>query len=242
MRIPFAVSEDSAALQREALEKANAGKVLDLQAHTREIGRAQVVRLVDIRHVTQLAKDLQTQLHVSHLSDHQCFERLERLGWPGQELSQCEHVLRMVDAWDEMVAAVQDRMKAPNCIGGPSLLKQLSEVWTAISKLGGQYVEIQNRARSASGLISAFADRLASDARLETMPGLRRGLASVLGDPAVRKSLEELGAELPPLESSCGSHPAPVVADKHSRLREAGGNYSCQGGFAVCWPTVRITV
>ena len=195
VRVPFAVADDSEALQHELLAKVDVSKVQSLQARVQEILQAKVARLADIRHVTQCARDLQKQLQVDQV------ERLGRVGWPQKQLAHCEYVLSLVDAWDDLLAQVHDRMKTPNSIGGPALLKQLATTWSGLVKLGVQYSEVHDRARRSAGLVSAFADRLANDARLETMSGLRRGLASVLGDQSIRHSLENLGAELPPLET-----------------------------------------
>ena len=224
-RIPFAVPADSVA-QREVLKKSDLSEVQALQHRVNEILQAREIRLADFRHVAQWAGDLQKQLH---LADHE-IERLSRVGWPRKELSHCQQVLRMVDAWDELLAEVHLRMKTPNSIGGPTLLRQLAEAWTAIANLGKKYREIQDRARSAAALISALADRLASDARLEAMQGLRRGLASVLSDPAVRDSLAKLGAELPPLESSSSSAAHAVNARQ------------VQGGSESLCPDVAVSV
>ncbi|CAE7526807.1 unnamed protein product [Symbiodinium microadriaticum] len=178
-----------------------------------------MIRLADLRHVTQWSKDLQKQLHLDHA------DRLVRVGWPCKELACCEHVLRMVDAWDALLAQVQERMKAPNTMGGPILLKQLAEAWAAISKLEKAYQEIQDRARSAAGLVTAFADRLAADARRETgFVGLRQGLAAVLSDPKLCSSLEDLGAELPPLESRA-----------HTRVPRLGYEPSELSKKDACW-------
>jgi len=203
-KIPFAVSDGTAGLQQELLKRVDVGKVQALQTQVQVVLRAEMIRLADLRHVTQWSKDLQKQLHIDHA------DRLVHVGWPCKELARCEHVLRMVDAWDALLAQVQERMKAPNTMGGPILLKQLAEAWAAISKLDKAYKEIQDRARSAAGLVTAFADRLAADARRgePTFLGLRQGLAAVLCDQKLCSILEDLGAELPPLESK-SQGPAP---------------------------------
>ena len=223
-KIPFAVSDDTAGLQQELLNKVDVSKVQALQSQVQAVLRAEMIRLADLRHVTQWSKDLQKQLHLDHA------DRLVRVGWPCKELACCEHVLRMVDAWDALLAQVQERMKAPNTMGGPILLKQLAEAWAAISKLEKAYQEIQDRARSAAGLVTAFADRLAADARRETgFVGLRQGLAAVLSDPKLCSSLEDLGAELPPLESRAhtrvprlGYEPSELSKKDSARLLVAG--------------------
>ena len=154
------------------------------------------------------------------------------VGWPCKELARCEHVLRMVDAWDALLAQVQERMKAPNTMGGPILLKQLAEAWAAISKLDKAYKEIQDRARSAAGLVTAFADRLAADARRgePTFLGLRQGLAAVLCDQKLC-ILEDLGAELPPLGPAPPRVPGVGCETKEPSKKDSA---NCWGTRGTC--------
>eukprot|EP00930_Biecheleria_cincta_P044107 TRINITY_DN30267_c0_g1_i1.p1 TRINITY_DN30267_c0_g1~~TRINITY_DN30267_c0_g1_i1.p1 ORF type:complete len:861 (+),score=174.46 TRINITY_DN30267_c0_g1_i1:160-2583(+) len=216
--VPFVSSQD------EVLRKRLAGRHAEVEALRSRIDAAlsdagpAPCRLAGLRQLLLEAQSLRDALLLSET-------QLEKAGWPLSGLQRLQNALELIDRWDALLPEIRQRLAAPepkfgSCsasgeagggIGGPALLKKLAQAWAALANPGalprGVDFDIQGKARSAQALVSALADRLASDARVggEATAGLRQSLAAVLGDQAVRRTLVHgLGAELPRVEGGGG--------------------------------------